>query len=68
MTIVSESFKNGVYDIWLTGATGITLRGCGLDRQELVQRLTDSVHKYEARMCRETWPADDAINHVINGE
>lgn len=59
--VVGECCKNGVWDIWLTGKSGITLRSCGLNRGEVINRLQDEIHKLESAL---DWPDEKRIDVI----
>ena len=53
--------KNGVWDVIISGKSGITLRGAGLSKDATIQRLQDEIHKLESRL---DWPDEDRIDII----
>lgn len=41
---------NGVYDIIISGPHGVTLQGCGVDRDDTMDRLAKRVREMESRI------------------
>lgn len=63
--IIRESEKNGIHDIIMTGPHGVTIRSCGIDREETIARIEKEISGVEQRL---DWPEDSAIDSVVSGE
>lgn len=63
--IIRESEKNGIHDIIMSGPRGVTIRSCGVDREETIARIEKEILEVERQL---DWPEDSAIDSVVNGE
>ena len=59
--IMSEHCKNGIFDILISGNSGITLRSCGIDRDEVIGRLKSEIIELESRL---NWPDEKRIDVI----
>lgn len=63
--IIKETCENGRHEIIASGPSGITLKHIGHDRDALLNYLQCEIIALENKL---QWPAEDAIDVVVNGE